>query len=110
MECVTSASYRLMINGKRFEVIKPGRGLKWGDPLSPYLFIFVSDVLSRLVTDVVAKKDISPLRMTRSYPALSHMFFVDDSLFFLEATERNIMRIKNIIEAYCRANGQAVNY
>lgn len=76
-------SYRLMINQKRFEVIKPGRGLQKGEPLSPYLFMLALDVLSTLVIDAVAKKDISPLRITRSCPALSHLSFCRCFIVFL---------------------------
>lgn len=109
MQCVSSVSYRLCINGKNSDIIFLERGIRQGDPLSPYLFILVADVLSRMVGDVVERGEIKPLKITRYCPALSHLFFADDSLFFMEASVENVGKIKRIIEDYCLATGQAVN-
>ena len=49
MRCVTTVSYSFRINGKVYRSVQPSKGIRQGDPLSPYLFLIVVEGLSSLI-------------------------------------------------------------
>ncbi|OMO61797.1 reverse transcriptase [Corchorus capsularis] len=109
MECLSTISYTLVINGKPSGRVFPSRGLRQGDPISPYLFLFVVDVLSRMVHSAVSVGVLNGIKLSRNCPPLTHLLFADDSLFFLAATKENCAGMDWILKAYCDASGQMVN-
>nr|GEY09756.1 RNA-directed DNA polymerase, eukaryota, reverse transcriptase zinc-binding domain protein [Tanacetum cinerariifolium] len=55
VKCVTTASFSICVNGERFGYFKGGRGLRQDDPMSPYLFTLMIEVLTLIVKDKVEK-------------------------------------------------------
>ena len=86
MECITAVSYSIMINGEPSHTIHLSRGLRQGDPLSPYLFLLCTKGLHGLLTKAVASGDIRGISICRNGPRLTHLFFTDDSLLFYKAS------------------------
>ncbi|KAL6214021.1 hypothetical protein ACLB2K_013459 [Fragaria x ananassa] len=89
MDCVSSVSMALIINGSPGKRFQPSRGLRQGDPLSPFLFLFINDVLSSMINKMCDQKLLDAVRITENGPRVSHLFFADDSLFFLKASLYN---------------------
>ena len=110
MTCVTSVCYTVRFNGVDSAPFTPTRGLRQGDPLSLYLFLFVADGLSTLINRKVSVGAIQELKVCRNAPGVSHLLFADDTLlFFSRATADQAAEVKDILETYGRCTGQQVN-
>lgn len=110
MLCVSSVRYRVVVNGAVSDIIVPTRGLRQGDPLSPYLFILCAEGLSFLLSRCVRNKSLSACSVARGAPGVSHLFFADDSLIFFKATMGEAQMIKSCLLKYEKMSGQSVNF
>lgn len=109
MKCITTVSYQILINGQPSSPFTPERGLRQGDPLSPYLFVLCADVLSGLIRAEVTSQNIHGVKIARTAPQISHLFFADDILLFSKANKSEAEKIMSILTRYKRASGQVVN-
>lgn len=75
MHCVSSSSLALIWNGKRLPSFAPTRGLRQGDPLSPYLFMICMEKLSHVILNVASDQSWKLIKLSRNGPSLSHLFF-----------------------------------
>ena len=109
MNCITTVSFSVLVNGSAHGNIKPMRGIRQGDPLSPYLFILCANVLSHMMKKAEDNKEIKGINVSTRGPSISHLLFADDSLFFTLANLRSCKAIKQILRKYEEISGQAVN-
>jgi hypothetical protein len=110
MTCVTTVKYQVKFNGAILDSFAPSRGLRQGDPLSPFLFLFVADGLSALLRRGMEQQSITPIRICPRAPGVSHLLFADDTLLFFKATVHEAEQVKEIVEEYGRATGQLINH
>jgi hypothetical protein len=100
MECVTTMWYSIRFNNVNLDSFVPTCGLCQGDPLPPYLFLFVADGLSKLMRKEIHNGNLHELHICCRASGISHLLFADDTLMFLEANAGQAEIIKNIIRRY----------
>jgi hypothetical protein len=109
MTCVSSVQYAVLVNGHPGEPFSPSRGLRQGDPISPYLFLLFAEVLSSLLSQAESKGIISGVPTSPKGPKISHLFFVDDCIIFCKSNSVEWRRVLRILGIYEEGSGQKVN-
>ena len=73
MECVTSVSYTLIVNGNLTSYFKPSQGLRQGDAPSPYLFLFCANILSIALLQAESHKQLQGVKVGRNGLSFTHL-------------------------------------
>lgn len=110
MECISSVEYKVLLNGQARGHIIPERGLRQGDPLSPYLFILCTETLIANIIKAEREKQLTGIKVARACPSISHLLFADDSLFFCKANKDECQTILKILKEYEGVSGQQINF
>ena len=109
MKCVSTVSYRFRINGDLTDVINPGRRLRQGDPISPYLFLLCAEGFSALLNKAESDGLIRAIKLAPNAPHVNHLLFADDFLLLLEANVQGVETINSILHTYEEGSGQMIN-
>ena len=86
---------------------KPSRGLRQGDPISPYLFLIAAEGLSCLLK--AENIGVQNLAVAPTAPSVNHLLFADGILLFFEATRASTEKVRDLLKMYCDASGQRIN-
>ena len=97
MLTIRTASYSIIINGEPCGYVSPSRGIKQGDPLSPYLFIFCAKGLSSLLRKAIETRHLKGLTSCQGGVRISCLLFTDDSLLFSKAKMDECHRLMDVL-------------
>lgn len=108
--CISSSTMKVLWNGEALDEFQPMRGIRQGDPISPYLFVLCIEHLFQPINIVVENSFWNPIKIARGAPKLSHLAFADDLLLFAEASKDQIEVIKCIMNLFCGSSDQKVSH
>lgn len=106
---ISNCWYSVSINRRTGGFFCSGRGLRQGDPISPALFIIAHDALSRQITKLSLHGQIKHFSGRRNCLHISHLFYADDSLIFLNGGAESVDNLMQSIQEYEAASGQVIN-
>lgn len=109
MECVKTASAAVLVNGSPTEEFSLGRGLRQGDPLSPFLFLIVAESISIMMGKAIRQGLFEEVKVGRDMVGISHLQFADDTIFMGKATRENVWFLKIFLKIIEFSSGLRVN-
>ena len=84
-------------------------GLRQRDPLSPYLFIFCLEVLTRILNKIEQQVLLHGIKLARSPPSITHLMFLDNITIFFRSNQEEIENLESCIHKYQNWSRQQVN-
>ena len=109
MVFVKSVSYSILVNGEPKGLIRPSRGIRQGDPLSPFFFLLCTEGLHSPITKANNEGSIRGFSLRRRSPRLTHLLFADDNLLFCRANSHDCQKVLEILATYESVSGQQIN-
>ncbi|GJZ20563.1 putative reverse transcriptase domain, reverse transcriptase zinc-binding domain protein, partial [Tanacetum coccineum] len=105
MECVTTTSFSISINGSLHGHFKGRRGLRQGDPISPYLFTIVMEVLTLMLKRRVREGDGFTFHRFCSEMEVINLCFADDLFLFSHGDVQSAKIIMESLDEFKLVSG-----
>eukprot|EP00253_Pinus_taeda_P033845 PITA_33845 len=107
---IKSSRFFILVNGAPSEPFSPSRGIRQGDPLSPFLFVILMEGISRIIAKKRADGVIKGLQPIRTLPATTHQQFVDDTMLHGIPTVKKAMAFRHSLDLFSKASGMEINF
>ncbi|GKB02067.1 RNA-directed DNA polymerase, eukaryota, reverse transcriptase zinc-binding domain protein [Tanacetum coccineum] len=109
MTCVKSTTFTICLNGELNGFFKGVRGLRQGDPISPYLFTLVMEVFYLIMEKNIEESKVFGYHFGCKELKLSYMFFADDLLVLFKGNRESIKIVKKSLEEFSDVSGLVPN-
>ncbi|KAL3837670.1 hypothetical protein ACJIZ3_022261 [Penstemon smallii] len=109
-QCISTTSLSILIKGVTYGKIRPKRGLRQGDPITPALFVIAADVLSRLITREEYKCNFHGTKVSRTSPRISHLLHCDTIYVFCSGELADAECLLKCLREYEIWSGQNISF
>ncbi|GJZ27081.1 RNA-directed DNA polymerase, eukaryota, reverse transcriptase zinc-binding domain protein [Tanacetum coccineum] len=108
-ECLRSARTSILVNGSPTSEFSIKRGLRQGDPMSPFLFILIMEGLHIAIEDATQSNLIKGVSFGNPGMRLSHFFYADDVILVTEWNQADMDNIIRLFNVFYLASGIRIN-
>ncbi|KAI0492170.1 hypothetical protein KFK09_026436 [Dendrobium nobile] len=106
MAFIPDVRFSIIINGKNSKWINACSGFRQGCPLSPFLYIMCSQLMSNSLDQ---RGQSLGIQLSPRGPRITHLMYADDVLIFSHASKVLAKTLKAIVEDFCKWMGQRIN-
>lgn len=104
-EFISTVSYKILLGGREIGSVLSTRGIRQGDPISPYLFILILEVLDSMIYRHKRVDSLHGIKVARDATKVTNLFFADDCYIFCRAYPLECLILKSLIDDFVAAFG-----
>ena len=108
MSLISSTFFSILINGIPSSPFHPSKGIRQGDPLSPFLFVIMAKGLGRCIKDALHSQRLWRLSFPNS-PPFTHQQFVDDNMLYAHPSVQEARKLKSLLNVFLADSGASIN-
>ncbi|GJY52144.1 RNA-directed DNA polymerase, eukaryota, reverse transcriptase zinc-binding domain protein [Tanacetum coccineum] len=105
MTCIYTLKFTIYVNWERFSYFRGGRGMRQGDPISPYIFTMVMEMINLVVKDEIRKKKAFKFHFRCKQLRITHLCFVDDLIMFCHGDSVSVQTLKKALDKFSAITG-----
>eukprot|EP00253_Pinus_taeda_P036183 PITA_36183 len=105
---ISSTFFSILINGIPTSTFRSSRGIRQGDPLSPFLLIIMAEGLGRCIKNAIHSQDLKGITLHQA-PTVSHQQFVDDNMIFGYSSVQEARTLNSLLLLFSKASGALIN-
>uniref|UniRef100_J3N6X5 Reverse transcriptase domain-containing protein n=1 Tax=Oryza brachyantha TaxID=4533 RepID=J3N6X5_ORYBR len=110
LQCISTPSFSVILNGKTTGHFTSQRGLRQGCPLSPYLFVLSVNVLAEKFQEQASLGHIKGIKLNGQGPTIHALFYADDIIITGQANASEASAIRSLLNDFCKICGQTPNW
>ncbi|KAG7529879.1 Reverse transcriptase domain [Arabidopsis suecica] len=107
-QCISTPQFSVSVNGVTSGYFQSSRGLRQGDPISPYLFVLAMEVFSKLMSSSFAAGFINHHPQTKELD-ITHLMFADDVMVFFDGSSSSLTGISDALDIFASWSGLKMN-
>lgn len=106
---VSTVSFSILLNGSPYGFFGPKCGLRQDDPLSSFLFVLATEVLTWLVRREEDRGGLHGIQIARSAPPVTNLLFVGDIVLFCRVNNGEVRQLHKCLQIFARWSSQIIN-